>query len=266
MMRVTLLGTGSSTGTPQLLCDCPVCLSADPRNRRTRFAILLETAQTTLLIDTPFEIRLQLLAAGIQRLDALWLTHTHSDHFAGIDDLRIFSFRNKAPLPLYALPSVIATARDRFKYLFDENEYSDINFLEPRPVTGDGPVTCGDLILTPLYHRHGQSAMASFRTGDFAFIADISEIAPTELEKLRGLDTLVISCTVKHDHYKHMKLDDILALIQRIAPRRAILTHMNHLFDHEELLRTLPAGVVPGYDGMIIELTPAPSLVAREGR
>jgi phosphoribosyl 1,2-cyclic phosphate phosphodiesterase len=254
MMRVTLLGTGSSTGSPQLLCDCPVCRSEDPRNRRTRFAILVETDATILLIDTPFEIKQQLLAAGVKRLDALWLTHTHSDHLAGIDDLRIFSFRNKAPLPLYALPSVIATARDRFKYLFDENEYSDINFLEPRPVTGDAPIACGDLALTSLYHRHGKSAVVSFRSGPFAFLADISEIAPAELEKLRGLDTLVISCTVKHDHYKHMKLDDILALIQRIAPRRAILTHMNHRFDHEELLRTLPAGVEPGYDGMVVEL------------
>jgi len=253
MMRLTLLGTGSSTGTPQLLCDCAVCASADPRNRRTRFALLFETEQTTLLVDTPFEVRLQLLAAGVKRLDALWLTPAHRAHLAGIDDLRIFSFRAHAPIPCFALPSVIEATRTRFRYLFDENEYSAVNFLDPRPV-GSDPIHFRDLTLIPVRHRHGETEAASFRVGGCAFLADLSEIAPAEEEKLRGLDLLVVSCTVRHDHYKHMKLDEVLALIARLAPRRAILTHMNHRFEYAELAGSLPAGVEPGYDGMRVEV------------
>ncbi len=252
MTHITLLGTGSSTGTPQLLCDCSVCRSNDPRNRRTRFALLFETGETTLLVDAPFEIRLQMLAAGVQRLDALWLTHAHSDHLAGIDDLRIFSFRSGAPIPCFALPSVLEATRTRFRYLFDENEYTSVTFLDPRPV-GNEPVSFRGLMLIPVRHRHGNTEAVSFRLGAAAFLADLSAIEPAEEEKLHDLSVLIVSCTMRHDHYKHMKLDDVLALIARLAPRRAVLTHMNHRFDYTELARSLPAGVEPGYDGMRIE-------------
>ncbi|HNT26973.1 MAG TPA: MBL fold metallo-hydrolase [bacterium] len=252
MMRVTLLGTGSSTGTPQLLCDCENCRSTDPRDRRTRFAILLEQGDTVLLVDAPFEIRLQLLAAKVKRLDALWLTHAHSDHLAGVDDLRIFAFRNGAPIPCFALSETIATTRHRFTYLFDDNEYGDLRFLDPRPVERE-PLSFRDLTLVPLHHRHGDTAVVSFRTGPFAFLADLSAIDDAELEKLAGISTLVISCTVRHDHYKHLKLDEVLALAARIGAPRTVLTHMNHRFNHADLLATLPQGVEPGYDGLALE-------------
>jgi len=251
MMRLSLLGTGSSTGVPQLLCRCPVCRSNNPRNRRTRFALLFETEQTTLLVDTPFEIRLQLLAAGVKKLDALWLTHAHSDHLAGIDDLRIFSFQSGAPIPFFALPPAIEAARHRFRYLFDGNEYTAVNFLDPHAV-GNEPLIFHDLMLVPILHQHGETPVASFRVGDVAFLADISAIEPAEEEKLRGLNLFVVSCTVQRDHYKHMKLDDILSLVARLAPRRTILTHMNHRFDYDDLVRTLPPGIEPGYDGLTV--------------
>lgn len=251
MMRVTLLGTGSSTGTPQLLCDCATCRSDDPHDRRTRFAILIEQGGTVLLVDAPFEIRMQLLAAKVKRLDALWLTHAHSDHLAGVDDLRIFAFRNGAPIPCFALPETIATTRHRFTYLFDDNEYGDLKFLDPRPV-GHDPLAFRDLTLVPIHHRHGDTAVVSFRAGPFAFLADLSAIDDGELEKLNGISTLVISCTVRNDHYKHMKLDQVLALAARIGAPRTVLTHMNHRFGHADLRATLPAGVEPGYDGLTL--------------
>ncbi len=252
-MIVTLLGTGSSTGTPQLLCTCPVCTSKDPRNKRTRFSILVEVDGVTILVDAPFELRQQLLAAQVKRIDAVWLTHAHSDHLSGIDDLRIFSFARDGHIPFYALPSELEHVRRRFSYLFEENEYFEKHFLDPFPIT-DRPIDIAGIPLRPVFHTHGKADVASFRLRNFAFIADFSNIEPEEVDKLHGLDMLVVSATVQKEHYKHMKLTDVVALIRKIAPRRAILTHMNHHNDYEKTLMLLPAGIEPGYDGMRLEI------------
>lgn len=253
-MKITLLGTGSSTGTPQLLCKCPVCLSDNEKNMRTRFSIFLETGQKNILIDTPFEIRLQLLRAGVESIDAIWLTHAHSDHFAGIDDMRVFSFKNKAPIPFFSIESTLRTLEKRFEYLFFQNEYSPVSFLEAHAVTGSEHIFFSGMEIIPICYKHGPGEVTSFRTGDFAFVVDVSAIAESELEKLYGLELLVISATTKRDHYKHLKLDDIVEIAKKLAPKRVVLTHMNHTFDYTEIRNYLPSFIEPGYDNMVIEI------------
>ncbi len=253
MMRITLLGTGSSAGTPQLLCGCPVCLSENRKNMRTRFSILIETGRKTILVDAPAELRLQLLSAGVKHIDAVWLTHAHSDHMAGIDDLRMFAFRNRAPLPFYGMKHTLEAMQGRFEYMFEENGYCEIPFLEPLEIK-QKPVFFSGLKLEPIVHAHGDIDVASFRLGNFAFLADFSELTPSEKSKLEGLDCLVISTTVQYEHHKHMQLSDVLALVQELSPKRTVLTHMNHHFDYEKLEKSLPLGVEPGFDGMEIEV------------
>jgi len=248
-MKVTLLGTGSSTGTPQLLCKCDVCKSENPRNRRTRFSILLETGQRNILIDTPFESRIQLLNSEIESLDAVWLTHAHSDHYSGLDDIRMFSFKNRGPLSFFALPDTINNIETRYPYMFHSNEYIDRPILSP-VIVSEKPMFFYGAKIIPLIYPHGVSTVTSFRLNNFAFLSDISTIDEKEKEKLRNLDLLIVSSTVKHDHYKHMKLDDVIALIMELKPRRAALTHMNHRFDYEEMVDYLPSPIVPGFDGL----------------
>ena len=252
-MNITLLGTGSSTGVPQLLCDCPVCTSSDSKNRRSRFSILFSENGTNILVDAPFESRLQLLNAKVSHIDLFWLTHPHSDHLAGIDDLRIFAFRNNISLPFYSLPEHLKTVQNKFPYLFFKNEYRNKPLFEPHPITNK-TIICNNTELTPIIHHHGEMRVAGFRWKNGAFLADISAIEQSELDKLNNLDLLIISHTLKHKHFKHMNGEEVIALIQQIKPKRAVLTHMNHNFEYNELKESLPDGIEPGYDGMSISL------------
>jgi len=252
-MKVTLLGTGSSTGTPQLTCDCPVCTSDDWRNKRTRFAIMVETEFKNILVDIPFEIRQQLLKAKVDKLDAIWLTHAHSDHFAGVDDVRMFSFRNGKPLPIFSDKDVIKVVEERYPYLFFENEYVKRPILKPYRIEGETVFFHG-VEIVPIRHKHGDETVTSFRIGEFAFLADFSTISEKEREKLTNLKLLVVSSTLKSDHHKHMKFSDVVELIEGLKPERAVLTHMNHRFDFEETKKSLPAFIEPGYDGLSFEI------------
>ncbi len=252
-MKITILGSGSSTGVPQLLCNCPVCRSTDSHNKRTRFSILFEEKDFVILVDAPFESRLQLLQARVTHIDCFWLTHPHSDHIAGIDDLRMFAFRQGSPLPFYSLPEHLRVAKHKFPYLFFQNEYRNTPLFDPRPVE-DSFIVYGKARLQPIVHLHGNMRVVGFRWNDVAFLADISEIEPSELEKLAHLRLLIIAHTLPHPHFKHMQSSEVISLIQSLRPERAILTHMNHRFDYQTLKDGLPEGIEPGYDGLTISL------------
>ena len=252
-MKVIFSGTGSSTGTPQLFCNCNVCLSEDQRNKRTRFSMIIQNLDTTVIVDTPFELRLQLLRSGIQKIDAIWLTHPHSDHIAGIDDTRIISFKNEASVKFFAGRSTIENAKKRFPYMFMENEYLNRPFLDPVEV-GTAPLKFKDFCFIPVKHMHGSMEVNSFRCGDFAFLADFSEIETSEIEKLKDVKVLSVCATVKNPHYKHMELDKVVSLIEKIGPDKAYLTHMNHTFDYETTASILPSFIRPAYDGLEIHV------------
>lgn len=251
-MRVIFNGTGASTGTPQLFCKCPVCSSSDPKNKRTRFSMTIVENDTTILVDTPFELRLQLLRSGIQNINMIWLTHHHSDHIAGLDDLRMVSFMKKQSLPVFGSKKTLEAAKRQFPYMFTpQNEYIRRPFLIPHIITED-TVKFKDVEIIPIKHLHGEMEVESMRIGKFALIADISHIEKKEFERLKGIDTLAISTTVKKPHSKHLSLSEVTDFIKKLDPERAYLTHMNHTFDYEETCDLLPENIQPAWDGLEI--------------
>lgn len=211
--------------------------------------------ETVMQVDFPFELRYQLLKTKIDHIDAGWLTHAHSDHLSGIDDIRMVAFSNKNSLPFFVNEETLAIVRRRFPYLFEQNNcyrhFFPHAFLEPR-IIGSEPIEFKDLKILPIRNVHGEDAVSSFRIGDFALLADISSIESSELDKLKGLKVLAISTTVHKKNPKHLTLDEVLDLIKYLAPQKAYLTHMNHTFDYEETLQHLPQGVVPAVDGLKI--------------
>ena len=209
--------------------------------------------ETILQIDFPYEIRQQLLKSQIPHIDAGWLTHAHSDHFAGIDDLRMASFRNDEPLPFFLSRETFEIATRRFPYLFFENEYLPRPFLKPVFVEKE-PVSFRNLTIMPIRHKHGETVVTSLRFKDFALLADINSIDSDELDKAKGVKILAISSTVQKRHPTHFSFEEILDIIKYLSPERAYLTHMNHTFDYEETLKKLPENVRPAVDGLIINI------------
>lgn len=250
-MEIIFNGTGSSTGVPQLFCNCSVCKSDNPKNNRTRFSLTLLHHSTILQIDLPFELRLQLLKSNIPHIDGVWLTHSHSDHIAGIDDIRMASFKSEFPIPVFAGEHTVSVAQKRFPYMFFENEYVQRPFLHP-VILDEKRIIFKDVELVPLRHFHGTMEVYSFRSGDFGFLADISSISDSELNKLEGVRVLVVCATVNKANKRHMNFEQIIELIEKINPKKAYLTHMNHSFDYDATLKKLPDYIFPAYDGLRI--------------
>ena len=254
-MRVTVLGCGTSSGVPLIGCRCPVCTSDEPRNRRRRCAILIDRGETRVLVDTPPDLRCQCLDAGVDRLDAILYTHAHADHVNGIDDLRALNFLMDRPIDAYANAAVLARIRERFAYAFLPPE-PDKGWWRPAltPVPIEGPFTVGELAIRPFEQCHGRLPSWGFRLGGFAYSPDVNGLPEAALAELAGLDLWLVDCLRERPHPSHAHLEQTLAWIAAIQPRRALLTHMNHEVEYWDLKGRLPAGVEPAYDGMVIEL------------
>ena len=209
--------------------------------------------ETVLQIDFPYELRQQLLKSQVSHIDAGWLTHAHSDHFAGIDDMRMASFRKEEPLPFFLSRETFEIAQKRFPYLFFENEYLPRPFLKPVFVEKE-PVLFRNMTIMPIRHKHGETVVTSLRYKNFALLADINSIEPAELDKAKHAKVLAISSTVQKKHPTHFSFEEILDIIKYLSPERAFLTHMNHTFDYEETLKKLPKNVFPAVDGLKIEI------------
>lgn len=263
MNKITILGSGTSTGVPILGCNCQVCQSNDPRNKRLRTSVLLET-QTgkKILIDASPDLRAQLLNSGVQSLDAVIITHDHADHTHGIDDLRPFTFKRQTPLPVFADAHSVSGLREKFPYIFQrEKVYAD------KPIIGGG-IPLLDLHSLPLgsqrvceenfdFHSlpHGHSETLSFRHEKFGYIIDCREIPEGLIKAYRNakLDLLIIDCLRYQPHQTHLHLDLTLRYISEIAPITAILTHMGHEMDYVDLINQLQQrgirNVFPAIDG-----------------
>ncbi len=260
-LRLTLLGTGTSFGVPQLGCRCAVCCSADPRDRRTRTSALLEKPgdpAVSILIDTPPELRLQLLAAGAGRLDAVLYTHEHADHVHGIDDLRAFS-GSEGPLPLYGSAATLRFLRQSNRYIFDPEvgEYAGTSkpHLELHEIEAGRATAIGGIPVLPLAVPHGHSTVLAFRFGPVGYVTDAKEIGPRERQQLQGVEVLVLNALWWHPHPTHLSIPEAIETAQAIGARRTILTHLSHRTGHAELAARLPPGIEPGYDGLIVEVT-----------
>ncbi len=258
-MRLTLLGTGTSFGVPQIGCDCPVCRSNDPRDRRTRTAALLETGGATILIDTPPELRLQLLAAGVGDIDAVLYTHEHADHVGGIDDLRLFSLAHRAPLPVYAGDETLAFLRASYRYIFDAGSPLIPGTSRPRlalhSLAPGVPSVIAGVEVLPLHFDHGHHGVLGFRAGPVAYLTDVKRLPAEAAEALRGVEVLVLNALWWRPHPTHLSIPEAIDAARAIGARRTVLTHLTHETGHAELAARLPAGVEPGYDGMILEVS-----------
>ncbi|TAK21472.1 MAG: MBL fold metallo-hydrolase [Chloroflexota bacterium] len=257
-MRITVLGSGTSNGVPVIGCDCRVCQSDDPRDRRTRPSIAIEAGETTIAVDTTPELRLQFLANGIRRLDAVVYTHEHADHIYGLDDVRVFSMR-RGPLPVYGRARVLDTLRRAFAYIFSDalpRAGGGKPSLDLRVV--DGPFEIQGVPFEPIVVWHGQLAIDAYRIGDFAYVTDVGRIDDASMDRLRGLDVLILDALREARHPTHFSLAEALATIEDLRPRRAFLTHICHEMKHGDFDGKLPAGVAFAYDGLRIEIDDPP--------
>ena len=252
-MRITFLGTGTSHGVPIIACDCSVCQSDDPRNKRTRTSVYIEDGDSRLLIDASPELRLQCLANGVDRIDAVLLTHSHADHIFGLDDLRRFNHIQKGPVSIYGEPETLDRIGVVFSYAFGGGPVGggkpkfDLHQI-------DGPFQVGQTQILPLRVWHGEASVTAFRMGRFAYVTDTSRIPHESFEQLRGLHTLVLDGLRYRPHVTHLNVEQAVEVVQALAPERAYLTHMTHDLDYVTLSSELPDGIEPAYDGLAIEV------------
>lgn len=252
----TFLGTGTSVGVPMVGCHCEVCASTDPRNHRYRCAVLIRTALGNILIDTPPELRLQLLRERVDRIDAVLYTHYHADHLFGLDDLRPFPNLTGKPVPLYCTDEVEQTIRKSFDYAFTADPAQASSKYLPRlifeRITSDPFGVLGEMV-TPVPLVHSIFSVFGFRVGDVAYCTDVSHIPETSWPRLEGLEVLVIDALRRKPHAAHLSLGQALEVIERARPRRALLTHISHDLDHEKVSRELPPHVQMACDGLTFE-------------
>lgn len=256
MRTFSFLGTGTSTGVPMLGCECAVCRSPDPRNNRYRCAVLIRTSQGNILIDTPPELRLQLLRERVGCVHAVLYTHYHADHLFGLDDLRPIPRLLGGPVPLYCTAEVEGKIRQSFSYAFgpaaEEMSAGYIPKLNFRRITAE-PFAVLEERITPIPLLHAHFDVFGFRIGDVAYCTDVNEIPRSSWPLLEGVRVLVIDALRLRPHPAHFGLDEALDVIERLQPERAYLTHMSHELDHETLCRTLPRRVRPAHDGLSFE-------------
>jgi len=252
-MRLTFLGTGTSSGVPTIACHCKVCASPDPRDKRTRPSVLLEFEGRAVVIDTTPDFRAQVLREGLERLDAVVFTHGHADHILGLDDVRVFHFRQKQPIPIYADARCMDAIRQTFKYIFDgDYPYGGVVKLDPHLI--EGPFELGSLRMIPVPVLHGNMPILGFRFGDVAYLTDISAVPEASLPLLEGLEVLILDTLRHKPHPTHLTVEQSLGLVEKLKPRRALCTHIAHDLGHEETNASLPPHMRLAYDGLKLEV------------
>ena len=256
-MKLTFLGTGTSFGVPQLGCGCAVCHSRDPRDRRTRVGATVETDKgARILLDTPPELRLQLIQAGVANVDAVLFTHGHADHTHGIDDLRAITARRDVHLPMYGSADTLESLEQKFIYIFDDS-------IRPLPGTSKPQgraivlspgetVRIADVDVTAVPVPHGPITVFGYRIGPLAYVTDAKSVPENALALLRGARVLVINALFRTPHPSHLSLSEALRVAEQIGAERTYLTHLTHDNFHADLEAELPSGVAPAFDGLTV--------------
>ena len=257
-MKLTFLGTGTSFGVPVIGCDCVTCTSADPRDRRTRHGALLDTGQGRLLVDTPPELRLQLLAAGVDSVDAVWFTHNHADHVHGIDDLRVFTVRN-GDMPAYIPNEYVGPMREQFRYIFDDAVQPPQDSSKPRlkvePYDAGETVSIVGRDFTAVDVPHGDVTVYGFRVGSLGYVTDGKMLPAATVAALKGVDVLVLNALwFEKTHASHFNIEEAIEAAREVGARRTYLTHLTHRVTHAELEARLPTDVMAAYDGLTVEM------------
>ena len=251
-MKITILGSGTSTGVPMVGCSCRVCSSDDPRDRRTRASILIRHQERTILVDTSTDLRRQALQQGIRSIDAVLFTHSHADHVNGIDDLRGFYFLHREIIPCYASSSTLEILQAGFKYIFQEHESSGYSpLLAAHEI--NAPFELFDLNIIPVPLIHGKTTAFGYRIGSFAYLTDCSAIPDSSMKLLMGLDLLIIDGLRWTEHPFHFNIEGAIAIARQLEAPRVILTHLTHEITYSEGNK-LPHGFEFAYDGMEFDL------------
>jgi phosphoribosyl 1,2-cyclic phosphate phosphodiesterase len=260
-LRLRFLGTGTSFGVPVIGCGCDVCTSTDPRDRRTRHAAIIESddAQRRILVDTPPELRLQLLRSKISRIDGVWFTHEHADHTHGIDDLRVFSARLGQHVPAWADAATAAALRQRFRYVFDPHYRPPDGTTKPEislhTFTPGNAVHIAGFEMLPLELPHGDVTVFGFRAGPLGYVTDAKALPDAARSTLSGVRVLVLNALWHgNPHPTHFNVEEAVAAAREIGAERTFLTHLTHRLRHDSLAAALPPDIQPAWDGLDISI------------
>ena len=253
-MKVTILGSGTSQGVPVIACDCDVCLSKDPKDKRLRTSIMVEVDNNIIVIDTGPDFRSQMLSENVQKLDAVLFTHEHKDHVAGLDDVRSFNYKWKKDIEVYANSRVSDALKREFHYVFSDVRYPGTPRVNMNLIDNTD-FYVGETKVIPIEALHHKLPVFGYKIKNLAYLTDVSYISSSEKKKLFGVDLLIIDALRKEQHLSHFSLNQALELIHEVKPKNSRLIHMSHYIGkHSELMKELPLNVLPSYDGEVIFL------------
>lgn len=248
--KITILGSGTSGGVPMIACKCEVCTSQNPKDKRLRSAVLVQTKTKNIVIDTGPDFRMQMLTADVTNLEDVLITHSHKDHLAGLDDVRAFNMINKKSVTVYAEQNVVDVIKNDFFYAFSDIKFTSLPQIKLQ-IIDDKPFFIDDIEIIPIRLMHYKLPIFGYRIGDFAYLTDTNHIPESEFSKLKNLKVLVIDALRKKEHISHFNLEQVLEVIEKIAPEKAYLTHISHQMGlHDVVNSELPHNIELAYDGL----------------
>ncbi len=254
-LKITFLGSGTSAGVPMIACNCEVCTSADEKDKRLRPSIMVQSANTTIVIDATPDFRSQMLRENVKKLDAVLFTHPHKDHIAGLDDVRAFNFFYKPVMQIYANSLTEEAIKREFSYAFADKKYPGVPELCLNTITSE-PFSIGDIPVTPVLVWHLKMPVLGFRFGKFTYITDANRIDEAEKEKIKGSEVLVLNALRRQHHVSHFTLAEAIEVVQELKVPMAFFTHISHqLGRHQEIEAELPEGIHLAYDGLVLEFS-----------
>lgn len=249
-ITITILGSGTSSGVPMIGCDCPVCISKDPKDSRLRSSILVRSKNTAICVDTGPDFRYQMLREEVKQLDAVLFTHPHKDHVAGLDDVRAFNFFSGKAMPVYSNELTASVLMREFPYAFSEKKYPGVPEIELN-IIDNSPFIIGDISVQPIMLWHLKMPVYGFRFGNFTYITDANRIEASEMEKIKGTEVLVLNTLRKEKHISHFTLSEGIEIAKSLNIPKTYFTHISHqMGKHEEIMKELPQGVELAYDGL----------------
>ena len=253
-MKVTFLGTGTSQGVPVIACNCEVCTSQNPKDKRLRSSILIESDEKTIVIDTGPDFRYQMIRADVQKLDAVVFTHSHKDHVAGLDDVRAFNYKQQSAMDVYANQQVQEALKREFYYIFSDSKYPGIPLLNLNNIELNS-FSIGDIHLMPIEVLHYKLPVLGFRIKDFTYITDAKTVSDKEKEKIKGSKILILNALQKEKHISHFTLTEAIDFAQEIGAEHTYFTHISHkLGKHDDISKELPKGIHLAYDELSFEI------------